>query len=63
MSTKTSVSGVFRTISTYAVAAQRSGGAGETRIAASTVPRTSAMSAANAVSRIVIQNPCRMTAN
>src|SRR3954449_7940344 len=62
-STKTRVSGVFRTTSTYAVPAHRSGGAGATRIAASTVPTTSAITAENPVSRIVTQKPRRMTSN
>src|SRR5215213_5748270 len=62
-STKTRVSGVFRTRSTYVAPAHRSGGAGATRIAASTVPRTRATVADSPVSRIVVQNPRRMTSN
>ncbi len=58
---KTTVSGVLRTTSTYPVATQRSGGAGDTRMAAMRVPRTSAPIAASSVSVMVVMKPSTNT--
>src|SRR5438309_9143957 len=57
-----SVSGVLRNTLTQAVPKPRSTGTGETRIAASTTPKTSAMTPAAPVSLRINRNDDRYTA-
>src|SRR6516164_3708265 len=55
-----SVSGVLRTMLTYAVPIQLSIGTGESRIAASSVPRMSAPTAEYTVNWMVVQNASKI---
>src|SRR3954469_24274987 len=55
-----SVNGVLRTTLTYAAPIQLSMGTGESRIAASSVPRTSAPMAEYTVNWIVVQNASKI---